>query len=321
MHMLTKPKAVYHNARKMALSYQNPLYMKQAQRKQPVLYDGKTLVVKHEPIFIFDSKETLHLAEESQLKMKAKQAEHNDKLVDYSKLNKLYEYFVPQKQISAEQAYWLPVSKMSVVKVKPVKDVPKQLPKTSKAKMFFNKAKDQLDTFDELIKVKTTINVLNWGDFGVHHVKRAYESDVKPLVTKLRESLTQFEKEFHKEVLEMKEIFEGMETDVDQCSVEKKYFEIKKKELLIKNDRLLEECLSKDLICTIVHSFDTLDEYSEMACQYLEKCGESECLQTELSNKMKMLKTRHLMSFQKDLQNLRNILFLLNLICNNKRKK
>ncbi|GJQ99207.1 retrovirus-related pol polyprotein from transposon TNT 1-94 [Tanacetum coccineum] len=50
----------------------------------------------------------------------------------------------------------------------------------------------------------------------VHHVKRAYESDVKPLVAELRDSLTKFEQEFHKEVLEMKEIFEGMETDVDE---------------------------------------------------------------------------------------------------------
>ncbi|GJW79197.1 retrovirus-related pol polyprotein from transposon TNT 1-94, partial [Tanacetum coccineum] len=63
----------------------------------------------------------------------------------------------------AEQAYWLPVSKMSVVNIKSVKGVPKQLLKTSKAKLYFNETIDQLDMFDGLIKVKTTINVLNLG--------------------------------------------------------------------------------------------------------------------------------------------------------------
>ncbi|GJS12299.1 ribonuclease H-like domain-containing protein [Tanacetum coccineum] len=54
---------------------------------------------------------TLILAEDSRLKMKDKQKEHDDKPIDYAKLSKLYEYFVPQKQLSAEQVYWSPVSK------------------------------------------------------------------------------------------------------------------------------------------------------------------------------------------------------------------
>ncbi|GJT70963.1 hypothetical protein Tco_1030249 [Tanacetum coccineum] len=49
--------------------------------------------------------ESLILAEESQLKMTEKQTEINAKPIDYSKLNNLYEYFVPQKQLSAEQLY------------------------------------------------------------------------------------------------------------------------------------------------------------------------------------------------------------------------
>nr|GEX69823.1 hypothetical protein [Tanacetum cinerariifolium] len=78
---------------------------KKAQRIQPVLYDGNTLAEKHASNSVIDFEETLILADESRLKIKTKQDEHNDKLIDYSKLNKLYEYFVPQKQISTEQAY------------------------------------------------------------------------------------------------------------------------------------------------------------------------------------------------------------------------
>ncbi|GJY25746.1 hypothetical protein Tco_0400472 [Tanacetum coccineum] len=227
-------------------------------RKQPVLYDGKTLVDKHDSIFVFDSEETLILAEESRLKMKDKQAEHNDKPDDYSKLNKLYEYFVPQKQLYVEQVYWLPVSNKYIVNVKPEKAVPKQLPKTSKTIMFFNKTKNQIDIFDELIKDKATLNVLNWGDF-------------------------KFEKELHKEVLEMKEIFEGMETDVNACYVEKKYSEIEKKELLIKNDRLMGESISCDIMCTILRSIKGIDASSELSCMFIENVLNEYSTSLELS--------------------------------------
>nr|GEU77631.1 hypothetical protein [Tanacetum cinerariifolium] len=58
-----------------------------------------------------------------------------------------------------------------------VQIVPKQLPNTNKVKTVFQKAKNQLDTFDKVIKEKMTINALNWKDFEVHHVKRTYEPD------------------------------------------------------------------------------------------------------------------------------------------------
>ncbi|GJY75918.1 hypothetical protein Tco_0481034 [Tanacetum coccineum] len=106
MHMLTKPQKFYDETHKIALGYQNPLYLAQARRKQPVLYNGHVLIDKHNPISVCDSEETLILAEESRLKMLEKQIEINAKPIDYSKLNKLYEYFVLQKELSAEQLYW-----------------------------------------------------------------------------------------------------------------------------------------------------------------------------------------------------------------------
>ncbi|GJT27913.1 retrovirus-related pol polyprotein from transposon TNT 1-94 [Tanacetum coccineum] len=40
VHMLTKPQAFYDNIHKQALGYQNPFYLKKAQRIKPTLYDG-----------------------------------------------------------------------------------------------------------------------------------------------------------------------------------------------------------------------------------------------------------------------------------------
>ncbi|GJT20807.1 retrovirus-related pol polyprotein from transposon TNT 1-94 [Tanacetum coccineum] len=71
MHMLSpKPDSFYHTEQKMALGYQNPFYLKQAQRKQQSLYNGKVLLEKHDPPVVHDSEETLQLAQESRQKMK-----------------------------------------------------------------------------------------------------------------------------------------------------------------------------------------------------------------------------------------------------------
>ncbi|GJZ83052.1 hypothetical protein Tco_0648225 [Tanacetum coccineum] len=76
------------------------------------------------------NKETLILAEESQLKMLEKQTVVNTKPIDDSKLNKLYEIFVPQTQLFAEQLYWSSILSPLGTVSKP-KVFPKKLPSTS----------------------------------------------------------------------------------------------------------------------------------------------------------------------------------------------
>ncbi|GJU63220.1 hypothetical protein Tco_1245055 [Tanacetum coccineum] len=71
MHMLSpKPDSFYHTEHKTALGYQNPLYLKQAQKKKQSLYNGNALLNKYDPLAVYDSEETLQLAQESRLKMK-----------------------------------------------------------------------------------------------------------------------------------------------------------------------------------------------------------------------------------------------------------
>ncbi|GJW99671.1 retrovirus-related pol polyprotein from transposon TNT 1-94 [Tanacetum coccineum] len=44
-----------------------------------------------------------------------------------------------------------------------------------------------------------------------------------------------------------------------------------------------QKCLSKDILCDALSSMTDIDKYSEMACKYLEKTKEYECLEIELS--------------------------------------
>nr|GEY57204.1 hypothetical protein [Tanacetum cinerariifolium] len=62
--LLPNPDSFYHTEQKMTLGYQNPFYLKQAQKKQQSLYDGKLLLENHDPPVVHDSEETLQLAQE-----------------------------------------------------------------------------------------------------------------------------------------------------------------------------------------------------------------------------------------------------------------
>ncbi|GKC26877.1 RNA-directed DNA polymerase, eukaryota [Tanacetum coccineum] len=65
VHMLTKPQVFYDNNLKEALGFQNPFYLKKAQKIRPMLYDGSVITKETNVISIADSEETLMLEEES----------------------------------------------------------------------------------------------------------------------------------------------------------------------------------------------------------------------------------------------------------------
>nr|GFA13192.1 hypothetical protein [Tanacetum cinerariifolium] len=88
IHMLSpKPDSFYHTEQKMALGYQNPFYLKHAQKKQQSLYDGKVLLEKHDSPVVHDLEETLQLAQESRKKMK--QLNKEIKPANYTTINHL----------------------------------------------------------------------------------------------------------------------------------------------------------------------------------------------------------------------------------------
>nr|GEX72063.1 hypothetical protein [Tanacetum cinerariifolium] len=116
VHMLTKPRFFYDHTTKQALGFQNPFYLKKTQQLESKLYDGN-VIQKTNAIVIHDSEETLMLAKESRSKMLLKQKDLmmfekkvNTKQVDYAVLNQLspdFETrFIPQTELSTEQAFW-----------------------------------------------------------------------------------------------------------------------------------------------------------------------------------------------------------------------
>ncbi|GKA55034.1 hypothetical protein Tco_0753983 [Tanacetum coccineum] len=121
--MLTKPQVFYDDTHKQALGYQNPFYLKKAQRIKPTLCDGHVISKKHDETSVVDEEETLMLEEDSRSKMLAKQNDpiskekkNNISPINYFELNKLAgdfgKRFVHQKELSAKQAFWLQFSNL-----------------------------------------------------------------------------------------------------------------------------------------------------------------------------------------------------------------
>ncbi|GJW30450.1 hypothetical protein Tco_0047325 [Tanacetum coccineum] len=108
--LLRNPYSFYHTERKIALGYENPFYLKQAQQKQQSLYNGKVLLEKHNPPVVYDSEETLELAQESRLKMK--QLNKEIKLANYTKINHLSGVFISQTAKSRKELHFSNTSKM-----------------------------------------------------------------------------------------------------------------------------------------------------------------------------------------------------------------
>ncbi|GJX78505.1 retrovirus-related pol polyprotein from transposon TNT 1-94 [Tanacetum coccineum] len=158
VHMLIKPQVFYDGTYKKALGYQNPFYLKKARRIKPTLYDGSVISRQHDVIPVTDEEEKLILEEVSQSKMLAKQndpisIEHkiNVSPRNYAELNQLSEdfgkCFVPQQELSAEQAFWLQTSHSNSDQsdISPVKiEAPRELPKCSVDKQCFKIHKKEL---------------------------------------------------------------------------------------------------------------------------------------------------------------------------------
>ncbi|GJW25174.1 hypothetical protein Tco_0038985 [Tanacetum coccineum] len=109
--LTNEQKAFWDNLRKSGLGYNGPYVLSQAYAKIPKLYRAYELCDKNKQLHVFDSEDTLEEAEKSRLKMNEfqndeKVQELKIKPIDYEKLNKLYDDFVPQKELSVEQTYF-----------------------------------------------------------------------------------------------------------------------------------------------------------------------------------------------------------------------
>nr|GFD08291.1 hypothetical protein [Tanacetum cinerariifolium] len=77
----------------------------------------------------------------------------------------------------------------------------------------------------------------------------------------------------------MKDVFEELEAEVDQNVVDRKHDEIERKNLLIANDNLIAECLSKEVFYVATNSELNVSRFTKMHVAHT--IVEARCLELE----------------------------------------
>nr|GEU66662.1 hypothetical protein [Tanacetum cinerariifolium] len=180
---------------------------------------------------------------------------------DYVKLNQLSEdfgkRFVPQQELSAKQAFWYHMSNLSTesTDASPVNmEAPKELPKVSLVNESLKKLKFHLPKFDNVVKIKTTLDARTEGEWGFEHTKVVFNNEIIVFLKSLKDIFNVFDKDLLKEIIEVQTVFDQMNVDVQQSPVDKQCLKIAKKELLLENDRLLQQIMSQDALLTMMNS-------------------------------------------------------------------
>ncbi|GJW68389.1 hypothetical protein Tco_0122813 [Tanacetum coccineum] len=133
----------------------------------------------------------------------------------------------------------------------PVKiEAPKELPKVSLVNESLKKLKFHLARFDNVMKIRTTP-----------------DARIEDLLN---------------EIMEVQTVFDQMDVVVQQSSVDKQCLEIAKKELLLENDRLLQQIMSQDVILTVMNSMSLIGESVNMDRKRNESCDKCFNLDAEL---------------------------------------
>ncbi|GJX62841.1 retrovirus-related pol polyprotein from transposon TNT 1-94 [Tanacetum coccineum] len=114
--------------------------------------------------------------------------------------------------------------------------------------------RSHVNDFQNVVTIRTKVTGQNNGSWGFEHIREAFDKDVKPFVKTLKEYFHMFDQGLYKEITDMKVVFTQMETKVAKCFVERKTFEIKDKELIIENDRLLEHIICQDVMSVVMHA-------------------------------------------------------------------
>ncbi|GJW84100.1 retrovirus-related pol polyprotein from transposon TNT 1-94 [Tanacetum coccineum] len=278
VHMLCKPKPYYDEQNKVAIGYKNPLCLTRAKQVQPALYNGHEIIkTNHVPAIVHNSEDTLEIAEITRKKMndKMKDPECVKKKVkiaphDYSKENYLAT-FTPQKQLTPEQIFWS--KDLIKMKAKALKEQTTSLRPIKALTMY------PPNTLATLVPRRITPTGLTEGERGFEQTKECYLTEVIPFFKTLKEHFEGIQKALTKEIKEMKEIFEELEAEVDQNVVNRKHDEIERKNLLIANDNLIADCLSKEVFYIATNSELTVSRFTEMHAAHT--VVQARCLELE----------------------------------------
>ncbi|GJS34757.1 retrovirus-related pol polyprotein from transposon TNT 1-94, partial [Tanacetum coccineum] len=206
----------------------------------------------------------------------------NDRTVDYDKLErKLNETLglLAQKEIDIKEGLKVKAYEISVVKEKHDELVKQSLltkshyevsKSISKSRQAYNVMTQDMEILVKTCLIPLALKTHNDSFAFVHELKQEMHADLKYV--------------------------ESLENEIDELESDKAEFSNM-------YDMLLQECVSKDVMCSYLQSSSDLDEITELQCLYLHKVRECDCLAQKLSEQTefvsKEIYTELLRSFAK----------------------
>nr|GEW25592.1 retrovirus-related Pol polyprotein from transposon TNT 1-94 [Tanacetum cinerariifolium] len=137
----------------------------------------------------------------------------------------------------------------------------------------------ELATYQEQVELITPTE-LTEGERGFEQTKECYLKEVIPFFKTLKENFKGIQKALTKEIKEMKDVFEELEAEVAQNVVERKHDAFEWKNILIANDNLIAECLSKEVFFMATNSEFNVARFAEM--HVANTIVEARCLELEV---------------------------------------
>nr|GEW54312.1 hypothetical protein [Tanacetum cinerariifolium] len=131
---------------------------------------------------------------------------------------------------------------------------------------------------------RITSTGLTEGEMSFEQTKECYLKEVTPFFKTLKEHFEGIQKALSKEIKEIKDVFEELEAEVGQNVIDRKHDEIERKNLLIANDNLIAECLSKEVFSVATNYELNVARFTKM--HVANTIVEVRCLElkAELSN-------------------------------------
>nr|GEV87485.1 retrovirus-related Pol polyprotein from transposon TNT 1-94 [Tanacetum cinerariifolium] len=122
------------------------------------------------------------------------------------------------------------------------------------------------------------------GERGFEQTKECYLKEVIPFFKTLKENFEGIQKALTNEIKQMKDVFEELESKVAQYVVDRKHDAIEQKNLLIANDNLIAECLSKEVFSVATNSELNVARFTEMNVAHTIVEGRYLELEAKLAN-------------------------------------
>ncbi|GJS81822.1 hypothetical protein Tco_0748363 [Tanacetum coccineum] len=278
IHMLA-PKCATYNGRS---TFANPKYLKIAQSEKPCLYEIPYDTFDPANRFCPNREDTVTLEKESRSKLN----KDTVKPYDYTYQNSLYEIFKPPSKTYLDQlerakevrkTMWRKTfvrTKPNIAKNVAFLPVSKSI---SKSRQAYNEMTNNFNHFKTICEQAWSNHTRSsFRNPTAHDMEVLIKSLLMPLSIKTINDSYCFVHELKTEMHEDFEYVESLEKEIDELESEKADFS---------NiyDLLLEECVSKDVICSYLHSLSDLNAHTGLQCLYLHKVKECECLAQKLS--------------------------------------